>query len=266
MFGLFYVVLMNFQHIVRTAQEGVSVTVFFEEGLTDDQIDTIGTMIQSREEVSKVDYVSADDAWESFKKDYFGEYEAEYSEGFTENPLADSSNYEIYVSDVALQGQLVTFLESVEGIRRVNRSEVTANTLSGVNALIGYVSIGIIGILLAVSIFLISNTVTVGISVRKEEIQIMKYIGATDFFVRAPFIVEGMIIGLLGSVLPLVAIYLIYQEAITYVTTRFTTLTQLLDFIHVNQIYSTLLPISMGIGVGIGFLGSFSTVRKHLRV
>lgn len=80
-----------------------------------------------------------------------------------------------------MQGDLVTYLESIEGIRQVNKSEITANTLSGVNALIGYVSVGIIAILLSVSVFLISNTVTIGISVRKEEIAIMKYIGQQIF-------------------------------------------------------------------------------------
>lgn len=188
LFGIFYAVVMNFQHIVKTAEEGVSVTVLFDEGLSEARIQEIGDMISKRTEVAKVEYISADEAWESFRKDYFGE---EYSDGFTENPLENSASYEIYLSDVALQGSLVAYLESIEGIRKVNRSELTASTLSGVNSLIGYVSVGIIGILLAVSIFLISNTVMIGIQVRKEEINIMKYIGATDFFVRSPFVIEA---------------------------------------------------------------------------
>ncbi|MDD2970203.1 MAG: permease-like cell division protein FtsX [Lachnospiraceae bacterium] len=262
LFGLFYAILVNFQHIVKTAEEGVSVTVFFEEGITDDRIAEIGEMIQKRVEVSKVNYVSADDAWDSFKEEYLGEY----SDGFTENPLADSANYEIYLKDVSMQGDLVTYLESVEGIRQVNKSEITANTLSGVNALIGYVSVGIIGILLAVSVFLISNTVTIGISVRKEEIAIMKYIGATDFFVRSPFVIEGILIGLLGSLLPLGIIYVIYNRVVEYVMIKFQVLTTLLNFMPVETIFQTLVPVSMALGVGIGFIGSFITVRKHLRV
>ncbi|MDD2969883.1 MAG: permease-like cell division protein FtsX [Lachnospiraceae bacterium] len=262
LFGLFYAILVNFQHIVKTAEEGVSVTVFFEEGITDDRIAEIGEMIQKRVEVSKVNYVSADDAWDSFKEEYLGEY----SDGFTENPLADSANYEIYLKDVSMQGDLVTYLESVEGIRQVNKSEITANTLSGVNALIGYVSVGIIGILLAVSVFLISNTVTIGISVRKEEIAIMKYIGATDFFVRSPFVIEGILIGLLGSLLPLGIIYVIYNRVVEYVMVKFQVLTTLLNFMPVETIFQTLVPVSMALGVGIGFIGSFITVRKHLRV
>ena len=188
LFGIFYSVVMNFQHIVKTAEQGVSVTVFFDEGLSEARIQEIGDLISKRTEVAKLEYISADEAWESFREEYFGE---EYSDGFTENPLQNSSNYEIYLSDVALQGSLVTYLESVEGVRQVNRSELAASTLSGMNTLIGYVSVGIIGILLAVSIFLIGNTVMIGIQVRKEEINIMKYIGATDFFVRSPFVIEG---------------------------------------------------------------------------
>lgn len=262
LFGIFYSILMNFQHIVKTAEEGVSVTVFFNEGTNDTRISEIGDMISKRVEVSKVDFVSAEEAWESFRDDYLGEY----SDGFTENPLANSAHYEIYLNDVSLQPALVTYLESVEDIRRINKSEVTANTLSGINSLIAYVSIGIIAILFAVSIFLISNTVTIGISVRKEEINIMKYIGATDFFVRSPFVIEGMLIGLIGSLLPLGIIYFIYNNVILYVTERFAMLAQLLNFLPIETIFNTLLPVSIVLGVGIGFLGSIVTVRKHLRV
>lgn len=262
LFGLFYAILVNFQHVVKTAEEGVSVTVFFEEGIEEERIREIGEMIQKRVEVREVKFNSAEEVWEEFKVEYLGEY----SDGFTENPLADSANYEIYLSDVSMQSALVTYLESIEDVRQVNKSEITANTLSGINVLIGYVSLGIILILLAVSIFLISNTVMIGISVRKEEINIMKYIGATDFFVRSPFVIEGIMIGLLGSAFPLIAIYYLYTNVIVYINDRFQILSGLLDFLPVETIYSTLLPVSIGIGVGIGFLGSIVTVRKHLKV
>lgn len=134
------------------------------------------------------------------------------------------------------------------------------------NVLIGYVSLGIIFILLAVSIFLISNTVTIGISVRKEEIMIMKYIGATDFFVRSPFVIEGILIGIFGSLLPLGIIFIIYERVVEYIGIRFSILSNILQFLPAETIFRDLTPITIGIGVGIGFLGSYSTVRKHLRV
>ncbi len=262
LFGLFYAIVTNFQHIVKTAEEGVSVTVFFDEGLEDSQIQQIGEQINKRTEVSAINYVSAEEAWETFKTEYLGEY----ADGFTENPLADSANYEIYLNDVSMQSALVTYLESLDGVRLVNRSDIAATTLTGVNALIAYVSIGIIAILLAVSVFLISNTVTIGISVRKEEINIMKYIGATDFFVRSPFVIEGILIGLIGAAIPLCIIYLVYNMVLEYVTSRFSMLSSLLSFLTVEEVFNILTPISLGIGVGIGFLGSIVTVRKHLRV
>lgn len=264
LFGLFYAIIMNFQHIVKTAEEGISVTVFFDEGLEEARIQEIGDLIRKRVEVKQdgVIFVSADEAWESFREEYLGEY----ADGFTENPLEKSANYEVYLSDISMQGALVTYLESLDGVRLVNRSAIAAATLTGVNALIGYVSAGIIGILLAVSIFLISNTVTIGISVRKEEINIMKYIGATDFFVRSPFVIEGIIIGLVGAAIPLGLIYAIYNGAVSYVQGEFQILSGLLKFLPIGEVFSTLIPVSLGIGMGIGFLGSFTTVRKHLKV
>ena len=262
LFGLFYAIVTNFQHIVKTAEEGVSVTVFFDEGIDDARIQEIGDLIQKRPEVAAINFISAEEAWETFSEQYLGEYK----DGFTENPLEDSANYQIYLNDVSMQSALVTYLESLDGVRQVNRSEVTATTLTGVNALVAYVSVGIIAILFAVSIFLISNTVTIGISVRKEEINIMKYIGATDFFVRSPFVVEGMLIGLIGSAIPLGIIYALYNMVIEYVMERFSMLSQLLSFLTVDEIFKMLAPVSLGIGVGIGFLGSIVTVRKHVRV
>jgi cell division transport system permease protein len=262
LFGLFYAVVMNVESIVHSVEEGVSVTVFFDEGISPERIEEIGALIDKRPEVARRVYVSADEAWETFSQEYLGEY----ADGFPENPLANSSNFEIYMSDVSMQPALVSYLESIQGVRMVNRSDMTASTLTGVNAMIAYVSAGIIVILLAVSIFLISNTVTIGISVRREEISIMKYIGATDFFVRAPFVIEGMLIGAIGAAIPDLVIYLLYNRIVGYIKNEFSTLTNLFTFLTVDELYRTLLPVSFAIGVGIGFLGSVTTVRKHLRV
>ena len=262
LFGLFYSVIVNFQNIVRTVEEGVCVTVFFDEGLDESQITQIGELISKRTEVSKLIYISADEAWNSFKEDYLGEY----ADGFTENPLADSANYQIYLNDVSMQSSLVTYLESVPGVRKINQSVLLASTLTGVNSLVGYISVGMIVVLLAVSIFLISNTVTIGISVRKEEIGVMKYIGATDFFVRAPFVIEGILIGLIGAAIPLITMYFIYEKVVGYILERFGGFISLLSFLPAQTVFEVLTPVSVAMGVGIGFLGSFITIRKHLKV
>lgn len=273
--GIFYSIVANFQSIVMKAEEGVSVTIFFhneydkceahtEAQVGDDaRVQEIGQLILAREEVSKVVFISDEEAWENFAKEYYGE---NYAEGFLENPLAGEYNYEIYLSDVSKQGALVDWLNSIPEVRKINFSEMTADTLSGANLLIAYVSMGIIAILLAVSVFLIHNTVSIGISVRSTEINIMKYIGATDFFVRSPFVLEGMLIGLLGAVIPLVVIYNVYNYALNYIVGRFTVLSNFLNFLSVDEIFRVLVPMCLILGIGIGLLGSITTIRKHLRV
>lgn len=285
LFGLFFSIVLNLQYIVKSAEEGVAITVFFDEDATDKQIKEIGKKLEARDEVSSVQYVSADDAWKSFQKDYFKDNES-LADGFkNDNPLANSANYQVFMktlksdeSDVTseitgdektlseTQKNLVSYAESLDGVRKVNRSDVVANTLTSVNKLVYYVSIVIIGILLAVSIFLISNTVTTGITVRREEIAIMKYIGAKDFVVRSPFVIEGLIIGLIGALIPLAVLYFAYGRVIGYIMDKFSILNNIIAFLPVQSVYKLLLPAGLLMGVGIGFLGSFFTVRKHLKV
>ena len=210
LFGLFFSLLVNFQYIIKSAEEGVAITVLFNEDATQEQKDAIGEQLKSRDDVSKVKYVSADDAWAEYQKEYFRD-NPELAEGFKDdNPLANSDNYEVYMKTVkgdnkdliakskslsATQQDLVKFAQSLDGVRKVNKSDVVANTLSSVNMLVAYVSIAIIAILLGVSIILISNTVTTGITVRKEEIAIMKQASVINDKVMervADFIKEGM--------------------------------------------------------------------------
>lgn len=266
LFGLFYIIVTNFQSMVREAEAGVAVTVFFDEGISEDEIKQIGELIHARVEVSRYDYISADEAWESFKEVYFEGNEAVAESFAGDNPLANSASYEIYMNDISMQDTLVSYLESVDGIREVNQSEMVANTLTDFNKLIGYISAGIIIILLGVAVFLISNTITVGISVRREEIGIMKLIGATDYFVRAPFIVEGIVIGLIGAAIPLGILYVLYEKIIIYITEKFNFIGSMISFLPVETVYETLLPVALILGVGIGFVGSRITIRKHLKV
>ena len=266
LFGLFFSIVINFNYIVEKAEEGVAITVFFDEEATQEQKDAIGTELENADGVLEVNYVSAEEAWENFQKDYFGDT-PEAAEGFAnDNPLANSDNYEVYMSEVEKQSDVVKFAESLEGVRKVNKSDVVAKTLTSVNKLVSYVSIGIIAILLVVSVFLISNTVTMGVTVRREEIAIMKYIGAKDSFVRMPFVLEGVLIGLVGAVIPLVGLYFMYSKAVSYVLERFSLLNNIVDFLPVADVYHILLPVGLALGVGIGFIGSFFTIHKHLRV
>ena len=266
MFGIFFCMVQNFQHFVREAEEGVAVTVLFDEGTTEDEILEIGQGLTKRDGVSEVVYVSADEAWKSYQEKYF-EGNPEVAEAFVDdNPLANSSNLEIYMKDISKQDDLVTYIESLDKVRKVNRSDSVASMLTDFNRLVSYVSVAIIGLLLAVAIFLINNTVAIGISVRREEIGIMRLIGAKNSFIKAPFLIEDIVIGLVGAIFPLILLYFLYNKLITYVGTQFTGLSNVMDFLPAAQLFQTLLPVGMALGVGIGFFGSIVTIQRHLKV
>lgn len=264
-FGIFYSLVANFQYTLNDAQTNLAVTVFFDDDIDDAMIQTIGDEIQARPEVDRIHYTSAEEAWENFKTEYLGEYEY-LADGFSDNPLANSASYEVYLKDASQQQELVDYISSLDGVRQVNRSEDAAASLSGAARLVGYISVAVIIVLLAVSIFLIMNTVIIGITVRKEEISIMKYIGATDGFVNAPFFVEGITIGVIGSIIPMIIEYFLYNGAVDFVQNKFAMLNNILRFMSTAQLFRVLLPVALLLGVVIGLLGTFFAVRRHTNV
>lgn len=265
--GMFYAVVVNFNYMIDTLESKLCVTTFFDEGITEDRIlKELKPEIEKRVEVSKIEYTSAEEAWEKYKDIYFGD-RAELAAGFKDdNPLADSASFTIYLNDSEMQDTLVSYLKGLDGIRQVNASENTATTLSDFGKLVGYVSVALIAILLAVGVFLIANTVMIGITVRKEEIGIMKLMGATDFFIRSPFMVEGLAIGIVGALIPCGILYLLYSEIIEYLMKQFQTISSVTVFLPTNDVFVVLVPLALIIGGGIGLFGSIITMRKHLRV
>ncbi|WP_277408971.1 permease-like cell division protein FtsX [Lacrimispora xylanisolvens] len=266
LFCLFFSIMVNVQYVVKNTESTVGITVFFNEGLDKNKITEIGNEIKQRKEVKEVKFTSAEDAWSEAKKEYFGDMQ-DLAEGFEEdNPLANSSSYTIFLTDLTQQDELVSWLNGIEGVRKVNYSKTAAEGMNSLNKVIGILSMLIIGILLAVAIFLISNTISVAAAFRKNENQIMKLIGATNYMIRAPFVVEGVIIGLVGASLPLIAIYFLYRSAVGYVVTKFSILSGLFQFLPVDAIFPYMAATAMSLGLGIGFFVSFFTIRKHLKV
>jgi cell division transport system permease protein len=247
-------------------EETVGVTVFFDKSLSEEEVQAIGDIIAARPEVREMTYVSGEEAWESFQQNYLAG-EEDLAAGFIDdNPLANMPSYEIYLNDIEQQTEFVNWLESLDHVRRVNASSVAAGGLVDMNNAIGYVSIGLIVVLLGVSVFLINNTIAMAISTRREEIRIMRLVGATKAFIRAPFIVEGLIIGLFGAAIPLGMVWLLYDRAIEYLESKLAILAGLLSFLTIYDVMHFLVPVAAALGVGIGLLGSMAAVRKHLKV
>ena len=263
---VFYSITSNFQNMVKTMESSVGITVFFNEGMAMEAVQAIGEEIALRPEVERMRFISADEAWEEFRQDYFKDA-PNLADGYVkDNPLAECDSYEIFLKDVENQDEFVEFLKGLNGVRKVNYSALVADALVSVNRLITLVSAGILIILLAVAIFLIANKISLSIAVRKEEIRIMKLIGATNFFIREPFVVEGLLIGLVGASLPLVVVYQIYEKVVGFAMEKFSILSGVLVFLPVNQVFGILTPVALILGAGIGFFGSIFSIRRHLRV
>ncbi|MCD8117921.1 MAG: permease-like cell division protein FtsX [Lachnospiraceae bacterium] len=264
--GMFYAIVVNVQHIVQNVEEQVGITTFFDEGITDEEIENLKAAIEANDIVESVTYISAEEAWENYKAEYFASA-PELAEGYADdNPLADSASFEIYLNDISYQEEFVEYLEGLDGIRQVNASATSAEFLTEFGQIVGYVSAAIIAILLGVGIFLISNTVMIGISVRRDEIHIMKLVGATDSYVRAPFLIEGVVIGMLGALPALLIVYVLYGRVTNYILAQFEGVTTLLTMLPVSQIFKVLIPMALLIGAGIGYVGSRITLHKHLQV
>ena len=267
LFGIFFAVIINVRSLVTNIEEEVGITVLFDETADDAAIEKIGEAIRSREEVTEIKYTSPEEAWENFREEYFGD-NPEYAEGFADdNPLAHSASYTVKVRKVEEQNTVASFIEGLPGVREVNQSAEAVNTLVGFNNLLTYVSIAIILVLLVISVFLIANTISVGINVRREEIGIMKLIGATDAFVRFPFIVEGILLGIIGAAIPLAILYFSYDWIMARLFERFGILETMAGSLPTMlQVFQYIFPVGLILGIGIGLTGSIITVRKHLDV
>lgn len=267
LFGIFYAIVQNMQQMVRSVENSLTISVFFDEGVDEEQIAQIGEELEGIANIDTIAYISADDAWKAYVEDmYHGDTEYVASVFGEDNPLENSASYELTLKDIGIQSETVQSISGLSGVRLVNSSDSVAKSLNSLSSLIGYISLSVILILLLVSLFLISNTITIGISVRKEEIAIMKLIGATDLFVRAPFLIEGMLLGLIGSIVPVCVLYFIYKAITKYLMEHFLIVENMMQFVPVETVFRGLVPISILFGVGVGFLGSLVTTHRHLKV
>ncbi|MBQ8084966.1 MAG: permease-like cell division protein FtsX [Lachnospiraceae bacterium] len=267
MLGVFYSVVLNMRHEVKMIEDSLTVTVFFEKGIDEQRIMAIGDEIKSIANVDTINYVSSDVAWKSYVDDvYNGDMNYVQNIFGEDNPLEDAASYEITLKDISRQEETVTTIKAIPNVRKVNSSDGTAQSLNSISRLVGYASLGLILILLLVSMFLISNTITIGISVRKDEIAIMKLIGAKDSFVRTPFLVEGVMIGLIGSIIPMILLFFMYDAVVDYLTAHYNVVANLIHFVSTAQVIKGVTPISLLLGIGIGFVASFVTTHKHLHV
>ena len=258
-------IMLNINRLVKDAEENVGITVFFDEGISEEKIEEIGEKLGAHDAVRRIRYTSAEEAWENYKKIYFAGNE-HLADGYAEdNPLANSASYEIFLKNVNRQTEFVEFAESVEGVRRVNHSNVVAEGLSSVESLLQAGTVVILAVLLVVAVSLISNSIAITISMRSEEIRIMRYIGATNGFIRGPLMIEGALIGLVGAAIPLLIVWFGYPAVVDHIREKYVYAANLFGFLSREEIFALIAPVAVALALGIGLLGSMLSIKRHLK-
>ena len=257
--AIFGLVAYNIGVLIDGLASQNEIAVFVDENLSREEAQALQQSLESVPNVESVTFVPKEEAFDIYLE-MLGE-DAYIMEDLREdNPLRDE--YRIVMKDVALHDETVEALKEVVGIAAANNEKEISDKLMQMQRIVNAVSYTLVALLGAVSIFIISNTVRLAMFARREEISIMKMVGATDGFIRIPFIVEGMTLGLMAGLVAFFAQWGVYD----YITEKLVESSGIFSTVAFSEIWSMLLPIMLASGIVIGILGSVLTIRKFLRV
>jgi len=253
----------NLDYLLIQMENLMSITVYLREGMSADEINELIIQVNSIPYVTHLQYKSSEQALDDFKASL--EDSAHILDGLDkDNPLPASLELDIDSLSHwdAVESNLSRLKDS--GIETIQHGKRAANALTTINNVLRVISALVIAGLGVISIVIIFNTIRIAVNNRKTEINIMKYVGATDAFIRGPFIIEGTIIGILGALLPLAIVYPLYDPVIDFLAQSL----PLMDFLFRPQayIFSVLAPLLFIVGITIGVIGSTVSIRRHLNV
>lgn len=260
--GLVLIMVLSINNLVMDTKDKFDeIQIYIADDVPDDQLTEIENKIQNNEGVLSVMYESKEQALENWKKDW--EENAYLLEGIERNPLPNS--YIIQLKNLEYADSVVDSIKGMNGIEKIQyNKEITENLILVSN----YIRLGgiiITGVLIFVSVFIISNTIKITVASRKREINIMKYVGATNGYIRGPFIIEGVLFGLIASLISIVIVYYGYGYFFDSVKeTLFSMFTVVLA--PPKDLFSDIAIIFIAIGVGIGALGSMLSLKRYLNV
>ena len=260
--GLFFVAFVNVNLFTKSIEKDYNVIqIYLKEGLTPEVTDAVGQSLQTTEGVEKVEYVTKDQALQTLR-DRWGD-NGYLLENLPENPLPDS--YTVYVTDKDAANNVATIAPGIEGVDDVVYYRDTIEKLAQVSRFIELGSIIAMAFLVIVSIVIVANTIKLTVFNREKEISIMKYLGATNWFVKAPFIWGGIIIGILSSVIATGLTYVIYKRIVSIIGGDILRILSV-NLVPAEQLTMTLLASFLCLGIGIGVIGSAISIRKFLNV
>ncbi|MCQ4727047.1 permease-like cell division protein FtsX [Anaerotignum faecicola] len=255
--------ITNLSSILDQIEDTIGIAVFLNEDLSSDEINRISNDLNDIEHVTNVIYISPDEALEELKVEWDANGILDGFEG-ENNPLSHS--FEISIDSIENQSQVLADINNVKGINNVRHAQTETQMLLDLNKVLGVVGVVIISILAVISVVIIMNTIKISVYTRRTEINIMKFVGATDWFIRWPFIIEGILIGLIGAAIPMFITWPLYDKVGNLIIENFPIIQNVVTFVDANIIFAKLLPASLIVGCGLGVFGSVSSIRKYLMV
>ena len=261
-FGIFLMVSENINHFVDDIKSEQGFQVFLKTDATDKEIQEVGDKIRQIDEVNTVEFKDKEYAY-NFMKEKFGE-SADLLEGYGYDFY--STSYIVTLTDLRLSKDVQNEILQFENVKKITSSDETVtillNVANGIKIITGVILI----LLVIISIFIISNTIKLTVHARRKEISIMKYVGATNNFIRWPFIVEGMIIGILSSLISIIIVGGAYSIIAEQAVNSSFMIKIGLSLLNFKDMISSIIVVYMLLGIGIGALGSVISMRKYLKV
>jgi len=255
-----YAVAVNVNHLLSYFENTVGITVFLENFLADDQVENMHGQIAAMPNVASVDFISSEQALE----DFVGGFDEDMRELILELSPNLRRSFFINLYDIRFQQELITSIERMHGIGTINHAATLTDILINVNSFLGLFNLLVIVVLAILSVVIITNTIKLTVNNRRNEIIIMKYVGATDWFIKCPFMIEGIVIGVIGAILPLIAAWVAYDHVVAAMTGL--PIVGYLPFRSAIEVFPLLVPIILVLGAAIGIFGSITSMRKYLSV
>lgn len=258
--GVFLLTALDVQQVIKDVESRVEIKIFLNKDITIGQEKELETKIKGMSEVVDVRYETKAEAMKNFKEQIGKNNEALLEGLEKDNPLPDA--YIVKVKDPEMVSKVVESVKDMKGIYEIQEGKKIVDRIIAITKTIKWIGMGLFAILIGVSLFLIGNTIKITVYSRRREIGIMKYIGATDWFIRWPFIIEGMIIGIAGAIVGCILLY--YGYSIVY--TKVSTTMFLIKLVEPKYVLSTISWQFGLLGILIGSIGSILSIRKFLAV
>ena len=257
--GTFALVAYNLDLQIRELEGQSEIVVYIDENVSRDNALALGQKIRALDNVKTAEFVTKEQLFEDYL-DSLGEDAYVMEELRNDNPLRDS--YQITMDDVSLHADTVKALENINGVAASSSMQEVSERLIQIRQVVNLISYTMVALLGGVSVFIIANTVKLAMFARKEEIAIMKMVGATNHFIRAPFVVEGMFLGLSAASLAFFVLWGVYA----YVSAQLAEGTAILTMVAFAAIWKEVLVTMLGAGLLLGVGGSVITIRRFLKV